>query len=392
MSYVHNLIVSIDQLLNTICGGDPDNTISARVGYFSNIRKWKAPTKKLIKWYWKTTEKIINCTYMPAEGSGHCLDAYKADPEEAYDDNNCWPALFFMSLIIISICIPVGGILYVLRELGFKRFNKGIAKLSKENTLLNRKTRFIKWIKKFFLIIIALIIVPVFFVVVAGLLIIIINVALIIIIPVGTLIGGICYLLRKLVFKSLIKVESSRSKNNISVKAEIRLIRGVIKFKKVLNKYCIKGISESDRAIIIMDIFHKIFGYQKYSEITSKYKNINNSHVLTVKIESIPDKNDNKREFLIEVYPIEADLKIASDIQVADYEPDKSADRVILTNGIDWKVFTINREQAPTKFVRFNFLHLDPAKTKDIDILYDLSKESFGLTVPEDQIAEADNK
>lgn len=44
MSYFKNILVSVDQLGNAICGGNPDNTISARVGFFSQ-------TSKSIKFY-----------------------------------------------------------------------------------------------------------------------------------------------------------------------------------------------------------------------------------------------------------------------------------------------------------------------------------------------------
>lgn len=30
--YIHNLLIAIDQLVNAVCGGDPDETISSRLG------------------------------------------------------------------------------------------------------------------------------------------------------------------------------------------------------------------------------------------------------------------------------------------------------------------------------------------------------------------------
>jgi len=30
--YIHNILISLDQLVNTLLGGDPDETISSRVG------------------------------------------------------------------------------------------------------------------------------------------------------------------------------------------------------------------------------------------------------------------------------------------------------------------------------------------------------------------------
>ena len=38
--YIWNLLISIDQLGNTILGGDPDETISSRTGKLMHKRRW----------------------------------------------------------------------------------------------------------------------------------------------------------------------------------------------------------------------------------------------------------------------------------------------------------------------------------------------------------------
>lgn len=38
--YFWNLLISIDQLANTIFGGDPDETISSRTGKLMHKRRW----------------------------------------------------------------------------------------------------------------------------------------------------------------------------------------------------------------------------------------------------------------------------------------------------------------------------------------------------------------
>ena len=114
MIYVRNIFFSFDQFLNTICGGDPDITISARVGYFSKIMQWNSQPKNLKKYYWKTSEKLIDWAWKPLDGPKHCWEAYLADRYEDYTSNNCWFFLFLISLIIIPICIVVGVILRLL--------------------------------------------------------------------------------------------------------------------------------------------------------------------------------------------------------------------------------------------------------------------------------------
>ena len=134
-----------------------------------------------------------------------------------------------------------------------------------------------------------------------------------------------------------------------------------------------------------MDMLRELFGYHKYSEITSNYDIKKTSCVLTVKI-------NNRPEFLIMVYPIKFDLKTVSNIQVADYGPNQSVNRVILTNGITWKIFTINREQELNEPVTFDFLSLNPEKPEDIELLYNLSKESLDKSINQDHRAKASIK
>ena len=380
MSYVCKLVVSIDQLYNTICGGDPDITISARVGYFSNHTSWKAKPRKLKKNYWKTTEKLIDWTYEPVDGPKHCYKAYLENPDDDYTANNWWPFLIIMSLIIIIICSVVGPILNFWEFLK-STFGKILQSII-DKIYAKEKNRLEKWIKKIFLIIIALIIIPIYIVVavvvVVGL-IILMNLPLILI-PLGIVVRVIKSVAG--VIKRFNKGKASQSNNKIYAKEKNRLKKGIKKFKKILNEYCLEGIKEFDVATIIMDMLRELFGYHKYSEITSNYDIKKTSCVLTVKI-------NNRPEFLIMVYPIKFDLKTVSNIQVADYGPNQSVNRVILTNGITWKMFTINREQELNEPVTFDFLSLDPEKPEDIELLYNLSKESLDKSINQDHRAKA---
>lgn len=106
MKYFFNILVAIDQLGNAICGGNPDNTISARVGYFSQV------TTNWTKWYWKTFEKVINFTFWPVDGPDHCLQAFEADAKETFYDNNGDFFRVLLSIIIVVFCIPISIILY----------------------------------------------------------------------------------------------------------------------------------------------------------------------------------------------------------------------------------------------------------------------------------------
>jgi len=49
-----NILISIDQLGNTICGGDPDETISSRLGKLKVKHggkiPWRRPVSRIIDW------------------------------------------------------------------------------------------------------------------------------------------------------------------------------------------------------------------------------------------------------------------------------------------------------------------------------------------------------
>jgi len=107
MSYFHNVLVSVDQLGNAICYGNPDNTISARVGFFSQV------SRSATKYYWKILEAIINFTFWPVDGSDHCRLAFEADPQEAFNDHKGDVFRVLMSIIIVAVSIPISIILYL---------------------------------------------------------------------------------------------------------------------------------------------------------------------------------------------------------------------------------------------------------------------------------------
>ncbi len=107
MTYFKNLLVGIDQFGNAICGGNPDNTISARIGYFA------LPTSKTSGYYWQGVEAIVNFTFWPVDGPGHCLQAFEADPEEIFYDNNGDVFKGLLSVVIVIACVPISTLLYL---------------------------------------------------------------------------------------------------------------------------------------------------------------------------------------------------------------------------------------------------------------------------------------
>jgi len=48
MKYIWNILISIDQFFNTLFGGDPDETISSRVGKWTETGKHECGIKKIV--------------------------------------------------------------------------------------------------------------------------------------------------------------------------------------------------------------------------------------------------------------------------------------------------------------------------------------------------------
>lgn len=99
-SYILRVLVSIDQLGNTIAGGDPDVTVSARTGYFAN------QGKSMLKPWWRCMEAIINFAFSPVDGPEHCKDAYEADIDEKHREGSD-AARAVLGIFIVVACIPI---------------------------------------------------------------------------------------------------------------------------------------------------------------------------------------------------------------------------------------------------------------------------------------------
>ena len=105
------VLIAIDQLGNAIGGGNPDSTISARVGHFSGKTKREGPRTKYV--YWRTLERIIDFAFYPIDGKNHCKKAAAADEHGRYERGNDI-AQFILSIIIFVACPIIALVLWPL--------------------------------------------------------------------------------------------------------------------------------------------------------------------------------------------------------------------------------------------------------------------------------------
>ena len=165
----------------------------------------------------------------------------------------------------------------------------------------------------------------------------------------------------------------------VPAKVETRLITGLKKFQSILNTAKTKDINESDTVVIVTDILSELFGFDKYSEITSEYAIKKTFCDLAIKM-------DNKIRFLIEVKAIGLTLKEEHVKQAVDYGANAGVDWVILTNGHIWKVYKIifGKPIENDLVYEFDIFNISVKRPDDLELLYYVSKESLGKSILED--------
>lgn len=166
---------------------------------------------------------------------------------------------------------------------------------------------------------------------------------------------------------------------SIPTKISERLIIGIKKFQPILESAKTRDINESDTVVIINDMLSYIFGFDKYSEITSEFAIRGTYCDLATRI-------DGKLQYLIEIKAIGAELKDQYVKQAVDYAANLGTDWVILTNGIKWNVYKITFAKPIEQelVASIDFLQLNPKDIVHLEMLYCISKEGCNKSILND--------
>lgn len=158
---------------------------------------------------------------------------------------------------------------------------------------------------------------------------------------------------------------------NIPSRVANRLVAGIKKFQPVLIDAQKRDVNESDTVVIITDMLAEIFGYDKYSELTSE-KNIRGNFC------DLETKVENVVQSLIEAKAINQELKDNYVRQAVDYASNEGVEWVVLTNGIFWRVYkvTFAKPIDHELILEINFLTLSH-NPPDLEQLFLLTKESW---------------
>lgn len=144
-----------------------------------------------------------------------------------------------------------------------------------------------------------------------------------------------------------------------------RLAKEVRVFQRVLEDARKRDVNESDTVMIITDMLERVFGFDKYLEVTTEQAIRGTYCDLAVKL-------DDSVQYLIEVKAIGIDLKENHMRQALNYGLNHGIPWVVLTNGVDWEVYRVKFERPVEheQVCTWNFLELNPRKADDQRMLF----------------------
>lgn len=158
----------------------------------------------------------------------------------------------------------------------------------------------------------------------------------------------------------------------IPTKVSNRLVAGLKQFQPIVESAKTRDVNESDTVVLLTGIISDILGFDKYTDITTELSIRGTYCDLALRI-------DGKFKLLLEAKAIGLELKEAHIKQAVDYAANKGIEWVILSNGVNWKVFKVifSKPINHILVLDINFLQLSHRSKDDLEILFLLTKEAI---------------
>lgn len=159
---------------------------------------------------------------------------------------------------------------------------------------------------------------------------------------------------------------------NMPKRVAERLTAGIKRFQPILATAKARDVGESDTVTIVKDMLADVFGYDKYSEVTSEFS-IRGTYC------DLATKLDGRIATLIEVKAIGLELKESHVKQAIDYAANQGVDWALLTNGVSWRVYRVlfTKPIQNELLVDLDFLTLNPKVSADVETLFLWCKEGW---------------
>lgn len=163
---------------------------------------------------------------------------------------------------------------------------------------------------------------------------------------------------------------------SVPKKVAERLVAGIKRYQPILAAAKARDVGEADTVTIIKDMLADIFGYDKYSDVTSE-------HAIRGTYCDLAIKAEGQLQTLIEVKAIGIELKDQHVKQAIDYAANQGVDWVLLTNGVVWRVYhLIFAKPIDQELVlEIDFCALNPRSDGDVELLYLWCKEGWQRSV-----------
>jgi predicted type IV restriction endonuclease len=159
---------------------------------------------------------------------------------------------------------------------------------------------------------------------------------------------------------------------SVPAKVAARITAGLKRFQPILASARTRDVNEADTVVLVTDVLHDVFGYDKYSEITREYAIRGTFCDLAIRL-------DGALTCLVEVKSIGLDLKDAYVKQAVDYAANQGIDWVLLTNGVFWRAYKVGFGKPITHelVLELNLLDLSPRTDAHVALVHLLSKEGW---------------
>jgi hypothetical protein len=155
-----------------------------------------------------------------------------------------------------------------------------------------------------------------------------------------------------------------------------RLVSAVKAYQPIVAAAHARDVNEADTVTIVKDMLADVFGYDKYSELTSEYCIRGTYCDLATKIDGVLGT-------LIEVKAIGTELKDQHVKQAVDYAANQGAEWVLLTNARCWRVYHVVFEKPIQHelVVEIDFASVNTRSGEDLERLYLWCKEGWTRSV-----------
>jgi hypothetical protein len=158
----------------------------------------------------------------------------------------------------------------------------------------------------------------------------------------------------------------------IPKKAQDRLVAGLKRYQPIVGKLRERDISEADTVTVIKDMLTDMFGYDKYTELTSEQQIRGTFCDLAIRVEG-------KIYYLAEVKSAGTNLNDNHLRQAVNYGAHQGIEWIILSNAIEWRVYRIKFGQPIDweEVFSFDICKLSTRSMDDLGKLFMLCRESI---------------